>query len=157
MPDLYENRWCMRVARWTVCIILPALQLNSAEHWELGPFIRPSGAVPVITPNTDSAFTCPMRKAPIHLESLHTFNPAAVVRKRDVNGDKTLRRKRMARGKHCSLPMIRQSSSLGWKSHSSNLNCRLRRPVSMPRALPSSKAWSFSRADGSCITVAPIH
>lgn len=47
--------------------------------WALGPFTRPV-TEPVITPNKDSVFECPMRKAPSHWEALHTFNPAAIVR-----------------------------------------------------------------------------
>jgi predicted GH43/DUF377 family glycosyl hydrolase len=47
--------------------------------WMLGPFVRPAGN-PVITPRKDSVFECPMRKAPVHWEALHTFNPAAVAR-----------------------------------------------------------------------------
>lgn len=47
--------------------------------WMLGPFVRPAGN-PAITPRKDSVFDCPMRKAPVHWEALHTFNPAAVAR-----------------------------------------------------------------------------
>lgn len=48
--------------------------------WIIGPFIRPANGNPVITPNKASVFDCPLRKAPVHWEALHTFNPAAVVR-----------------------------------------------------------------------------
>ncbi len=34
----------------------------------------------MITPNPASVFQDPIRKAPVHWEALHTFNPAAVVR-----------------------------------------------------------------------------
>jgi len=47
--------------------------------WTIGPFTRPANA-PVITPNKDSIFTDPISKTAVHWESLHTFNPAAVVR-----------------------------------------------------------------------------
>jgi beta-1,2-mannosidase len=46
----------------------------------LGPFARPAGVNPVIRPDKDAVFFCPIRKAPVHWEALHTFNPAAVVR-----------------------------------------------------------------------------
>lgn len=49
-------------------------------HWMLGPFHRPADARPVITPNPQAVFEGPIRHAPVHWESLHTFNPAAVVR-----------------------------------------------------------------------------
>lgn len=54
------------------------LLLSSA--WALGPFARPAGVNPVIRPQAASVFHCPIRKAPVHWETLHTFNPAAVVR-----------------------------------------------------------------------------
>jgi len=48
--------------------------------WALGPFIRPDEAMPLIKPDTNSVFDCPMRKKPVHWEARHTFNPASVVR-----------------------------------------------------------------------------
>ncbi|HEX3987677.1 MAG TPA: glycoside hydrolase family 130 protein [Acidobacteriaceae bacterium] len=48
--------------------------------WEIVPFARPAEDHPVITPNPASVFQDPIRKAPVHWEALHTFNPAAVVR-----------------------------------------------------------------------------
>jgi beta-1,2-mannosidase len=50
------------------------------DTWEIGPFVRPSHGNPVIAPDPASVFFDPIRKAPVHWESLHTFNPAAVVR-----------------------------------------------------------------------------
>ena len=51
----------------------------SSDSWQLGPFTRPKQA-PVISPNKGSLFNDPIRKAPVHWEALHTFNPAAIVR-----------------------------------------------------------------------------
>jgi len=48
--------------------------------WQLGPFRRPADGNPVIRPKRDSTFLDPMRKRQVAWESLHTFNPAAVVR-----------------------------------------------------------------------------
>ncbi len=48
--------------------------------WALGPFVRPRGVNPVISPNPKSVFNDPLRAAPVHWEALHTFNPASVVR-----------------------------------------------------------------------------
>ena len=48
--------------------------------WQIGPFTRPEGANPVIQPDKDAVFLCPIRKTLVHWESLHTFNPAAIVR-----------------------------------------------------------------------------
>ena len=57
-----------------------ALLFAAAPAWQLGPFERPAGANPAISPNRESSFVCPMRKSAVHWEALHTFNPAAVVR-----------------------------------------------------------------------------
>jgi predicted GH43/DUF377 family glycosyl hydrolase len=55
-----------------------------AQDWVLGPFVRPADVNPVIEPRSESVFFCPMRKAQVHWEALHTFNPAAVVRNGEV-------------------------------------------------------------------------
>lgn len=48
--------------------------------WRLGPFIRPQGVDPLIEPQSDTVFDCPMRKEMVHWETLHTFNPAAIIK-----------------------------------------------------------------------------
>lgn len=48
--------------------------------WMLGPFIRATQGEPVIVPDAKATFTDPIRKALVHWEALHTFNPAAIVR-----------------------------------------------------------------------------
>jgi len=53
---------------------------SGVPEWGLGPFTRPAAAEPVIKPNPDSIFNCPMRKAPVRWEATHTFNPAAIVK-----------------------------------------------------------------------------
>ncbi|HWZ01486.1 MAG TPA: hypothetical protein VNX17_10415, partial [Edaphobacter sp.] len=60
-------------------IALLAAAKPTSSSWQVGPFTRPTNA-PVITPSKASLFTDPIAKAPIHWESLHTFNPAAIVR-----------------------------------------------------------------------------
>jgi predicted GH43/DUF377 family glycosyl hydrolase len=73
----------MKLARAFACTILVALIVPSdaaAPDWTIGPFVRPSGVNPVIAPNRDSVFICPVRREAVHWEALHTFNPAAVVR-----------------------------------------------------------------------------
>lgn len=68
---------------WTVRAALAAALLlltGASSSWQFGPFLRPDGVNPVISPNKESTFLCPLRKAPVHWEALHTFNPAAVVR-----------------------------------------------------------------------------
>lgn len=56
------------------------LAAQPPAQWGLGTFVRPDDVNPVLRPKADSVFFCPMRKAEVHWEALHTFNPAAVVR-----------------------------------------------------------------------------
>jgi predicted GH43/DUF377 family glycosyl hydrolase len=60
-------------------LALIASAQSTPDSWQIGPFTRPTAA-PVITPDRSSLFDDPIRHAPIHWESLHTFNPAAIVR-----------------------------------------------------------------------------
>ena len=48
------------------------------RSWVLGPFVRPEGANPVISPQPTS-FYCPMQKQQVKWEESDTFNPAATV------------------------------------------------------------------------------
>ena len=58
----------------------PPVARAEPEGWTLGPFKRPENAVPIIQPDPESVFDCPMRRAPVHWEATHTFNPTAVVK-----------------------------------------------------------------------------
>lgn len=49
------------------------------RNWVLGPFVRPEGANPVISPQPTS-FYCPMQKQQVKWEESDTFNPAATVK-----------------------------------------------------------------------------
>jgi predicted GH43/DUF377 family glycosyl hydrolase len=61
-------------------MLLSAAFLAAAKpQWQLGPFTRPVSTA-VISPNNASVFTDPIAKTAVHWESLHTFNPAAIVR-----------------------------------------------------------------------------
>lgn len=60
-------------------IFLAGSAVAQIPPWGFGPFVRPQGINPIIAPNTNSIFACPMRGTPIRWEALHTFNPAAVV------------------------------------------------------------------------------
>ncbi len=53
---------------------------QSAGVWQIGPFVRPPGAMAVIAPKKDSSFVSPTDGKAVHWEALHTFNPAAIVR-----------------------------------------------------------------------------
>ncbi|WP_158941573.1 glycoside hydrolase family 130 protein [Granulicella sp. S190] len=60
--------------------IASPLSGQSAVPWEMGPFSRPANGNPVITPDPSTFFFDPVLEAPVHWETLHTFNPAAIVR-----------------------------------------------------------------------------
>lgn len=63
--------------------LLPLLvcsgSLAQLPRWALGPFHRPV-ETPIISPNPAAIFQGPITGKPVHWESLHTFNPAAVVK-----------------------------------------------------------------------------
>lgn len=53
---------------------------NTLPIWALGGFMRPDGVNPVITPNLETRFDCPMQKVSVGWEESDTFNPAATVK-----------------------------------------------------------------------------
>ncbi|MGA2685387.1 MAG: glycoside hydrolase family 130 protein [Verrucomicrobiota bacterium] len=65
---------------FSIAIFLTGPVVAQVPPWGLGPFIRPARANPIIAPNTDSIFDCPLSGKPVQWEALHTFNPAAVVK-----------------------------------------------------------------------------
>ena len=60
------------------------LVAQGAPKWVIGPFTRPATGNPVISPDAASTFEDPMTHKPVAWEALHTFNPAAIVRKGKV-------------------------------------------------------------------------
>lgn len=83
---MFENRWLLflftvfLLAFLPMCAAYAQSPANPLPNWAIGPFTRPDGVNPVIKPNPDSVFQCPMRGTSVHWEAAHTFNPAAVVR-----------------------------------------------------------------------------
>jgi predicted GH43/DUF377 family glycosyl hydrolase/lysophospholipase L1-like esterase len=65
-------------------LFVAASNAQNFQPWVIGPLARPETGNPVITPNPDSTFSDPIRKAPAQWEALHTFNPAAIVREGKV-------------------------------------------------------------------------
>jgi predicted GH43/DUF377 family glycosyl hydrolase/lysophospholipase L1-like esterase len=57
---------------------------QSVPHWVIGPFARPATGNPVVSPNPASTFEDPILHTQVAWEALHTFNPAAIVRKGKV-------------------------------------------------------------------------
>ncbi len=52
--------------------------------WALGPFVRPAGINPIITPDTTTRFFCPLTNDSVDWESNDTFNPGATIYKGKV-------------------------------------------------------------------------
>jgi predicted GH43/DUF377 family glycosyl hydrolase/lysophospholipase L1-like esterase len=75
-----------KLSGFSLLVLFCAITLHgqNAKPWLIGPFTRPAAGNPVITPLSVSTFTDPILKAPVQWEALHTFNPAAVVRKDEV-------------------------------------------------------------------------
>ena len=70
----------MHPRRFLLAAYAMVLAAQTTANWGFGPFVRPADVNPIIAPRAASVFSCPMRGAPVHWESLHTFNPAAIVR-----------------------------------------------------------------------------
>ncbi|HUA38194.1 MAG TPA: glycoside hydrolase family 130 protein [Candidatus Sulfopaludibacter sp.] len=64
----------------SAAIFLAGPMAAQVPSWGLGPFIRPEGINPIVTPDTNAIFECPVSGKPVRWEALHTFNPAAVVK-----------------------------------------------------------------------------
>ena len=59
---------------------------QAAERpWMFGPFEKPVGVNPILTPNATATFRAPGSGQPVHWEEGATFNPAAVVRNGSVH------------------------------------------------------------------------
>jgi len=59
---------------------LTAADANHDQRWMLGPFSRPPGVNPIIQPDTNAVFNCPMYGRSVPWAALHTFNPGAVLK-----------------------------------------------------------------------------
>jgi predicted GH43/DUF377 family glycosyl hydrolase len=70
----------------TLLCLASKLPAQVPAHWQIGPFTRPAAGNPILIPQPSSVFTDPVENKPVHWEALHTFNPAAIVRK-DKDGD----------------------------------------------------------------------
>lgn len=66
------------VALCLLCTTASA-QGNKNKSWSWLGFERPAGVNPILTPDSNSVFYCPMHKAPLKWEEGDTFNPAATV------------------------------------------------------------------------------
>jgi predicted GH43/DUF377 family glycosyl hydrolase len=62
------------------CISSFAMAQNKLPEWAFGPFVRPAGVNPIITPDSTSVFLDPMSNKQVAWEANDVFNPAAVVK-----------------------------------------------------------------------------
>ena len=71
-----------RIAAVTLLLLPPAAAPAAAQTppWMLGPFTKPPGLGPILTPDSTATFHSPMGDSTVHWEMNATFNPAAVVR-----------------------------------------------------------------------------
>ena len=51
---------------------------NILPNWALGGFVRADGVNPIVKPNDQTTFKCPMKQTTVKWECADTFNPAAV-------------------------------------------------------------------------------
>lgn len=66
------------------CQIFAQQPIRQLPDWALGPFVRPAGANPIISPDSGSRFYDPMQQKLLDWESNDTFNPAAAVKDQKV-------------------------------------------------------------------------
>ncbi len=88
MGRIAERGRVTTVLKWTAQLVVllgsAGAWAQGSEPWVIGPFARPASGNPVVSPNAASTFQDPIAKVGVQWEALHTFNPAAVVRKGKV-------------------------------------------------------------------------
>jgi beta-1,2-mannosidase len=79
MPNVKTLKLLIGLCLLHSCVVTAA-ENGGAQTWELGPFVRPNNVNPVIKPDTNLLFDCPMNNHPIQWAALNTFNPGAVLK-----------------------------------------------------------------------------
>lgn len=66
----------------TACLCASSLSAQSGKlpAWALGEFIRPANQNPIILPDGESTFYCPIKQQQMKWEENDTFNPAATIK-----------------------------------------------------------------------------
>jgi predicted GH43/DUF377 family glycosyl hydrolase len=73
--------FCRMRLGWTAAALALALASSAAQtNPKFWSFKRPIEAQPVITPDPQATFDCPLAGKTLHWEATHAFNPAAVVK-----------------------------------------------------------------------------
>lgn len=66
-------------------LALLLLAAGSSEDWRLGPFVRPAGVNPLLGPDPDPTFFCPVRRSQVRWQEKDVFNPAAIQREGKIH------------------------------------------------------------------------
>jgi predicted GH43/DUF377 family glycosyl hydrolase len=70
-----------RGRRAALLLLAPLLlAATPGEDWGLGPFVRPAGVNPLLGPDPDPTFFCPVRRSRVRWQEKDVFNPAAILR-----------------------------------------------------------------------------
>ena len=113
---------------------------NSQKKWAWLDFKRPMGVNPVISPDTNSVFFCPMKQKVMRWEDSDTFNPAATV----MNGRIVV----LYRAEDNSAVGIgTRTSRIGYASSADGLHFE-RHPA--PVMFPGGDAQAFDENGGGC-------
>ena len=113
---------------------------NQLPAWAIGPFVRPAEQ-PVIKPNPDAVFDCPLCKKPILWEKAWVYNPAAMVRDGKIV---VLFRAQQGPGNTCSrIGYAESDDGIHFKTNPA--------PVFYPADdAQKSREWSGSDSRGGC-------
>lgn len=115
----------------------PAVAIGPAS-WELLPFEKQNAVNPVLQPNQQSPFNCPVRKAMVKWEEKDVFNPATVVRNDTLF---LLYRAEDSIGKFAGTSRI----GLAWSTDGSRFTRR-----STPVLFPDTDAQKIYEWEGGC-------
>src|SRR5690348_5309363 len=64
----------------TICLSRTRFAHAQGSSWTLGPFAKPNGVNPIITPSAAAIVLSPINDSLVRWEQYATFNPAAMVR-----------------------------------------------------------------------------
>lgn len=73
-------RACRRALALSVALLAAAPLAAQPRPWTLGPFTKPTGVNPILSPSAAATFRSPFNDSLVRWEEFATFNPAAVVR-----------------------------------------------------------------------------
>ncbi len=69
---------------WSFCFGFSSAQTNINKEWALTPFVKVDSINPILNPDTNTEFSCPVRGSKVKWEGKDVFNPAVVVKDNKV-------------------------------------------------------------------------